>query len=157
LLLNRSLLNNLSDWDLLSLSLGRDRSILDSGLGLWSCFLWLVVNWLLLGILSCKWSLGGVLWINFSLLLEIRFVRFELLSFLKVSSSLPVVVHVSELIMDHLDLLVGQAVRLSVDQALNGSELVNENKFWIVSVVVDSIKVSLKKLVVQIVGRSLSY
>lgn len=135
------LLNNSSNW-LSSLSLGRDGSVLlfNSGHSLWSNSL----NWLLLGELSIhSWTLGRVLWINSSFLLQVRFVSLELFSFLEVSSSISVIEHVSELVVNHLDLLVSQSVSFSVDQTLDSSELVNENKLWVVSLIVDSIKISL--------------
>lgn len=136
----------------MSSSLGRDRSILNCSLSLW-----LVVNWLLLGVLPgqfllsflINWTLSGVLWIKSSLLLEVRFIGLELLSFLKVCSSIPVVIHVSELIMDLLDLFVGQSIRFSIDQALDGSKLVDENELWVVFVVVDSIEIGLEELLIQ--------
>jgi len=153
------LLNNSSNWLWLSTwSLGRNRSILfHSGVCLLSSSLSVVVNWLLLGELSIHspllgiwrvsklidWTLGRVLWINSSFLLQVRFVTLELFSFLLVSSSIPVIVHVSELIVDHLDLLVSQSISFSINQTLNSSELVNENKLWVVSLIVDSIKISL--------------
>lgn len=117
------LLNNSSYWLLSRWSLGRDGSVLfHSGVSLLSsCLYWFVVNWLLLSELSIHslllsvwrvselidWTLGGILWINSSLLLQVRFITLELFSFLKVSSSISVVEHVSELIVDHLDLLIG--------------------------------------------------
>jgi hypothetical protein len=126
LLLNNDwslLLNNSSYWLLSRWSLGRDGSVLfHSGVSLLSsCLYWFVVNWLLLSELSVHslllsvwrvselidWTLGRVLWINSSLLLQVRFITLELFSFLKVSSSISVVEHVSELIVDHLDLLIG--------------------------------------------------
>ena len=158
LLLNRSLLLNNSSYWLSSWSLGRDGSVLfHSSVGLWSRSLCVVVNWLLFGELSIDslllsvwrvsklidWTLGRVLWINSSLLLQVRFVSFELFSFLKVSSSISVIEHVSELIVDHLDLLVSQSISFPIDQTLNSSELVNKNKLWVVSLIVDSIKISL--------------
>jgi hypothetical protein len=151
------LLNNSSNW-LSSWSLGRDGSVLfHSGVCLLSSSLCVVVSWLLFGELSIHslllsvwrvselidWTLGRVLWINSSLLLQVRFVRLELFSFLKVSCSIPVIEHVSELIVDHLDLLVSQSISFPIDQTLNSGELVNENKLWVVSLIVDSIKISL--------------
>ena len=170
LLLNWSLLRNLSlDWLLLLwVSLGRDRS-LGSSLSLWSHLsLWLVVNWFLLGELSghllllrvwgesvlINWSLSGILWIKSSLLIG-RLDRDELLSLLKIGGSLSVVVHVSEFIMDLLDLRVGQAVRFSVNQTLDSRKLVNQDKLWVISVVVDSIEISLEELLIQEVAVSL--
>lgn len=93
------LLNNSSNWLWLSSwSLGRDRSVVlfHSGVCLLSSSLSVVVNWLLLGELSIHslllgiwrvsklidWTLGRVLWINSSLLLQVRFVTLELFSFL---------------------------------------------------------------------------
>ena len=167
------LLNNSSYWLLSRWSLGRDGSVLfHSGVSLLSsCLYWFVVNWLLLSELSIHslllsvwrvselidWTLGGILWINSSLLLQVRFITLELFSFLKVSSSISVVEHVSELIVDHLDLLVGQSISFSIDQTLDSSKLVNENKLWVVSLIVDSIKISLQQLLVQHVGRSLAH
>lgn len=151
------MLNNSSNW-LSSWSLGRDGSILfHSSIGFWSRCLCVVVNRLLFGELSIHslllsvwrvselidWTLGRVLWINSSLLLQVRFVTLELFSFLKVSSSIPVIEHVSELIVNHFDLLVSQSISFSIDQTLNSSELVNENKLWVVSLIINSIKISL--------------
>lgn len=72
-----------------------------------------------------------------------------MISFLKVSSSLPVIVHVSELIMDLLNLSIGQTIRFSVNQTLDGSELIDQNKLWVISMIVNSIKISLEELLVQ--------
>ena len=95
------------------------------------------------------WPLSRVLWIDSSLLLEVRFVRLELLSFKEIGSSIPVIVHVSELVMDLFDLPISQSISFSVDQALDSCKLINESEFWIISLEVDSIKVSLQKLLVQ--------
>ena len=130
--------------------------------------LWLVVNWFLLGELSghllllrvwgesvlINWSLSGILWIKSSLLIG-RLDRDELLSLLKIGGSLSVVVHVSEFIVDLLDLRVGQAVRFSVNQTLDSRKLVNQDKLWVISVVVDSIEISLEELLIQEVAVSL--
>jgi hypothetical protein len=165
-------LHNLS-WRLLlhwlSVSLRRHRSLrLHRCVRLLSTCLWLVVNWLLLGELSLQrlllrvwrvsilisWSLGGVLWIESSLI-SYGLCGGELLSLLEIGGSLPVIVHVSELVVDLLDLSIGQAVGLSVDQALDCGELVDQNKLWVISVVVDSIEIGLEELVIKVVAVSL--
>jgi hypothetical protein len=57
--------------------------------------------------------------------------------------------------MDLLDLSIGQTISLSVDQTLDGGELVNQNKLWVISVIVDSIQISLEQLIVKVVAVSL--
>jgi hypothetical protein len=52
-------------------------------------------------------------------------------------------------------LRVGQAVRFSVNQTLDGCKLVNQDKLWVISVVVDSIEICLEELLIQEVAVSL--
>ena len=45
--------------------------------------------------------------------------------------------HVLEFFMDQIHLLVCQAVGFSIDETLDGCELLNVNEIWVISIVVD--------------------
>ena len=45
--------------------------------------------------------------------------------------------HVLEFLMNLSDLCIGQTVGLSIDEALDGSDLVSVNEIWVISIVVD--------------------
>lgn len=57
--------------------------------------------------------------------------------------------HVLEFLMNMGDLLIGQVVGLSIDQALDGRQLISINKIWVISIVVDRVKVSEEDLVIE--------
>lgn len=59
--------------------------------------------------------------------------------------------HVLEFLMNLSDLCIGQTVGLSIDEALDGSDLVSVNEIWVISIVVDRIKVSIKDLVIKVI------
>jgi hypothetical protein len=63
--------------------------------------------------------------------------RFFLDNFLFDRISHSIVMHVFEFLMNQTDLFVSQSVGLSVDKALDGSDLISINEIWVISIVVD--------------------
>lgn len=66
-----------------------------------------------------------------------------------------IVMHVLEFFMNLSDLCIGQTVCLSVNQALDGCDLFSINEIWIISIVVDRVKVCVKNFVIKEVVASL--
>ena len=63
--------------------------------------------------------------------------------------------HVLEFLVDQSDLLVSQTVGLSVNEALDGADLITVNEIWVISILADRVKVSVKDLVIKEVVSSL--
>lgn len=63
--------------------------------------------------------------------------------------------HVLEFLVDQSDLLISQTVGLPVNEALNSGDLLSINEIWVISIVVDRVKVSVKDLVIKEVVASL--
>lgn len=63
--------------------------------------------------------------------------------------------HVLEFLVDQSDLLISQTVGLPVNEALNSGDLLSINEIWVISIVVDWVKVSVKDLVIKEVVASL--
>ena len=57
--------------------------------------------------------------------------------------------HVLELVVDHKLLHISQAKVSSVDQALDGSQLINNDKLFVLSVEVDGIKICVEQLFID--------
>ena len=65
------------------------------------------------------------------------FLFFQKLLFFLEDYSISIVMHVLEFLMNLSDLCIGQTVGLSIDEALDGSDLVSVNEIWVISIVVD--------------------
>lgn len=113
-----------------------------------------------------NWSSDRVLWIDVLLGLwgEELSVVLGLDSFLLLEDVLlllldeegfSLVSHVLELKVNLSDLLVGEAVSWSVDQILDGGELVDEDEIVVVSGVVDGVEVGVQKVLLKEVVSSL--
>ena len=102
------------------------------------------------GVLGVSLNLGSVVLLLLLLVILILFISHH-------HVSLSLVSEVLEFIMNKLDLLVGQAEALSVDQTLDGGELVNQNKVLVISAKVDRVEISEQKLLVEEVVASLPH
>jgi len=83
------------------------------------------------------------------------FIFFQKLFFFVENSSFSIFSHIVEFLMDQFDLSICEAIGLSINKTLNSGQLINQNELWVVSIVVDRIKICEKELIIQVVLTSL--
>jgi len=98
--------------------------------------------------LLSDWKSWDLFWELFNIS-EWFFFLLQKLFFSMENNSHSIVMHVLEFLMNLSDLLIGQTVGLSVDKALDGGDLFSVNEIWVISIVVDGVKISVKDFVIK--------
>lgn len=112
------------------------------------------------------WSSDGVLWVDVVLglrgeelsvvlLLDGLLLKLNVFLLLLDEELFSLVSHVLEFEMDLSDLLIRKTVGWSVNQVLDGSELVDKDEILVVSGVVDGIEISVQQVLLKEVVSSL--